>query len=119
MRGRDITNEVPLAHIPPIFGRFSAGYAYRKFNTEAYIAYSGRKYWSDISPYGEDNEDEGIADFGFPGWSTLNLRAQYRINEQFAVQLAAQNILNRFYKVFASGVGGPGRNFIFTVRASF
>ncbi|MCK5465746.1 MAG: TonB-dependent receptor, partial [Bacteroidales bacterium] len=119
MLGRDITNEVPLAHIPPIFGRFSAGYTYRKFNTEAYIAYSGRKYWSELSPYGEDNEDEAIADFGFPVWSTLNLRAQYRINEHFAVQLAAQNILNRFYKVFASGVGAPGRNFIFTVRASF
>jgi hemoglobin/transferrin/lactoferrin receptor protein len=119
MRGRDITNEVPLAHIPPIFGRISAGYTYRKINTEAYIAYSGRKYWSDISPYGEDNEDEAIPDFGFPGWSTLNLRAQYRINEHFMVQLAAQNILNRFYKVFASGVGAPGRNFIFTVRASF
>ncbi len=119
LRGRDITNGVPLAHIPPVFGRFSAAYTYRKFNTEAYLAYSGRKYWSELSPYGEDNEDEAIADFGFPGWSTLNLRAQYRINEHFTVQLAVQNILDRFYKVFASGVGAPGRNFIFTFRANF
>jgi hemoglobin/transferrin/lactoferrin receptor protein len=118
-RGRDITNDVPLAHIPPVFGRFSAGYAYRKFNTEAYIAYSGRKYWSELSPYGEDNEDEAMANYGFPGWTTLNLRAQCRINEHFAVQLAVENILNRFYKVFASGVGAPGRNFIFTFRTSF
>jgi hemoglobin/transferrin/lactoferrin receptor protein len=105
MRGRDITNEVPLAHIPPIFGRISAGYTYRKFNAEAYLAYSGRKYWSEMSPYGEDNEDEAITDFGYP--------------DHFSVQLAAENILNRFYKVFASGVGAPGRNFIFTFRASF
>lgn len=119
IQGRDITNEVPLAHIPPIFGRFSLGYSHQKFGTEAYIAYSGRKYWSELSPYGEDNEDEAITDFGFPGWSTLNLRAQYRINEHFTIQMAAENILDRFYKVFASGVGAPGRNFIFTFRASF
>jgi len=119
IRGRDITNEVPLAHIPPIFGRFSLGYVHRKFDTEAYIAYSGRKYWSELSPYGEDNEDEAITDYGFPAWSSLNLRAQYRINEHFTIQMAAQNILDRFYKVFASGVGAPGRNFILTFRTSF
>jgi len=119
LKGRDITNEVPLAHIPPIYGRFSAGYAHQKLNSEAYIAYSGRKYWSELSPYGEDNEDESIAAFGFPAWSTLNFRAQYRINKHFTVQAAVQNILDRYYKVFASGVGAPGRNFIFTFRANF
>jgi len=119
LRGRDITNGIPLAHIPPIFGRFSAGYAYRKFNIEAYMVYSGRKYWPELSPYGEDNEDEAIEDFGFPGWSTLNLRSRYRINEHFALQMAVENILDRYYKVFASGVGAPGRNFIFTFRTSF
>jgi hemoglobin/transferrin/lactoferrin receptor protein len=119
LRGRDITNGVPLAHIPPVFGRFSAGYLYRKFGTEAYVAYSGRKYWSKLSPYGEDNEDEAIADFGYPAWSTLNLRTQFRISEHYMVQFEIQNILDRFYKAFASGVGAPGRNLIFTLRAGF
>jgi hemoglobin/transferrin/lactoferrin receptor protein len=119
MLGRDITDGVPLAHIPPVFGRISAAYVYRKFNAEAYISYSGRKYWSELSPYGEDNETEAIAGFGFPGWSTLNLRAQYNIHEHFMFQLAVQNIFDRFYKVFASGVGAPGRNFIFTLRTNF
>ena len=119
MRGRDITNEVPLAHIPPVFGRISAAYALQKLSLEAYLAYSGRKYWSELSPYGEDNEDEAIQDVGYPGWSTLNFRSQYMINERYTVQLAIQNILDRFYKVFASGVGAPGRNIILTFRASF
>jgi hemoglobin/transferrin/lactoferrin receptor protein len=119
MKGRDITNGVPLAHIPPVFGRVSAGYANHKFNAEAYMAYSGRKSWSELSPYGEDREDEAIQDVGFPGWTTLNLRAQYSIHEHITLQLAVENIFNRFYKVFASGVGAPGRNFIFTLRTSF
>jgi hemoglobin/transferrin/lactoferrin receptor protein len=119
LKGNDITNGVPLGHIPPVFGRVSAGYTCRKFNAEAYVAYSGRKYWKDLSPYGEDNENEAIADFGFPAWATLNLRTRYRINERFMAQLAIQNILDRFYKVFASGVGAPGRNFVLTFRADF
>ena len=119
LKGRDVTNGVPLGHISPVFGRFSAGYIYRKFNTEAYMAYSGRKYWTELSPYGEDNEDEAIIDYGYPGWYTLNLRTQYRINERFTAQLAIENLLNRFYKVFASGVGAPGRNFVLTFRANF
>ncbi len=119
LKGNDITNGVPLAHIPPIFGRVSAAYLYRKFNVEAYVSYSGRKYWKDISPYGEDNENEAIADYGFPAWATLNLNTHYRINERFMAQFAILNILDRFYKVFASGVGAPGRNFILTLRADF
>jgi hemoglobin/transferrin/lactoferrin receptor protein len=119
LRGRDITNAVPLAHIPPIFGRLSAGYGSRKYSAEAYLAYSGRKYWSGLSPYGEDNEQEAIRDYGYPAWSTLNFRTQYRIHDRFLAQLEVQNILDRFYKVFASGVGAPGRNFILTFRATF
>lgn len=116
MKGNDITNAVPLAHIPPVFGRVSAAYAGRNFNSEAYVSYSGRKYWSELSPYGEDNETEAIGGFGYPAWYTLNLRTRYRINDRFAAQLAIQNILDRFYKVFASGVGASGRNFVLTLR---
>ena len=33
------------------------------------------------------------------------------------VQVAIENLLDRFYKVFASGLGAPGRNFVLTFRA--
>ena len=80
--------------------------------------YSGRKYWADMSPYGEDNEDESLIGIGFPAWNTLNMRSIYRISEHFEVQLAIENIFDKFYKTFASGVAAPGRNFIFTLRAT-
>ena len=71
-----------------------------------------------MSPYGEDNEDEAIPGEGYPAWYTINLRTHYRINDRFEVQLAIENLLDRFYKSFASGIGAPGRNFIFTLRAT-
>ncbi len=126
LRGRDITNNVPLAHIPPVFGKVSIRYflltysphGSRKFTNEAYIYYSGRKYWAEMSPLGEDNQEEGIQDFGYPAWFTLNLRSHIQLNEQLELQLAIENLLDRFYKTFSSGVGAPGRNFILTLRAA-
>ncbi|MCK4751075.1 MAG: TonB-dependent receptor, partial [Bacteroidales bacterium] len=124
LKGTDITNNVPLGHIPPIFGRLSISHLLKKpsgrtgFTNEAYIHYSGRKYWSEMTPFGEDNEDEAIQGIGYPSWYTVNLRSHYRISERFEVQLAIENLLDRFYKVFASGIGAPGHNFIFTLRAT-
>ena len=135
MKGADITNNVPLGHIPPVFGRLSLSHllnlshplpgsnpelvpgSARLLTNEIYIQYSGRKYWTDMTPYGEDNEDEAIQGEGFPGWYTLNLRTHYQINEHFEIQLSIENLFDRFYKSFASGIGAPGRNFIFTLRA--
>jgi hemoglobin/transferrin/lactoferrin receptor protein len=117
LKGTDITNDVPLGHIPPMFGKFSLGHHFRKFTNEAYVYYSGKKYWSDMTPFGEDNEDEAIPDVGYPAWYTINLRSHYKISERFEVQIQIENILDRFYKTFASGIAATGRNFILTLRA--
>ncbi|MFC2113135.1 TonB-dependent receptor [Bacteroidota bacterium] len=127
LKGNDITNNVPLGHIPPVFGKLSVHHTLKfkrpekdflqVLTNEFFIHYSGRKYWSDMTPYGEDNETEAIDGEGFPAWYTINLRSNFRINKNFDVQLSIENLFDRFYKTFASGIGAPGRNFIFTLRA--
>ncbi len=127
IKGNDITNGVPLGHIPPIFGRLSISHYFKNikpgrtgagFTNEIFLQYSGRKYWSEMSPFGEDNEDEAIAGTGYPAWYTVNLRSHYQINERFSVQFSIENLFDRFYKTFASGIGAPGRNFILSLRAT-
>jgi len=136
LKGNDITNNVPLGHIPPVFGKLSlshilnfsspdrsgqsglASVSPHTMTNEFFIHYSGRKYWSEMTPFGEDNEDEAIPDEGFPAWYTINLRSHFRINEHFGVQLSIENLFDRFYKTFASGIGAPGRNLILTLRAT-
>jgi hemoglobin/transferrin/lactoferrin receptor protein len=51
-----------------------------------------------------------------PAWFTLNMRASYAITEKILFQLAAENLLDRNYRVFASGFSAPGRNFVITLR---
>jgi hemoglobin/transferrin/lactoferrin receptor protein len=117
-KGTNLSDDVPLGHIPPVFGRISITYDYRRFMFDSYIYYNGWKFNEDFSPYGEDNEGEATR-FGYPAWWTLNLTTSYKINDFLNVQFSIENILDQFYKPYASGVSAPGRNFIITLRTNF
>jgi hemoglobin/transferrin/lactoferrin receptor protein len=114
-RGHNISDDVPLGHIPPLFGRSSLTYRKNHFFVEAYAVYNGWKEIEDFSPYGEDNEGEAMQD-GFPSWWTANLKGGFRVGERFDFLLAIENLLDQFYKPYASGISAPGRNFILTAR---
>lgn len=113
--GRDKSNNDPLAHIPPVFGRTKLYYSHKKFASDLSIDYNGWKYLRDFSPLGEDNESEGTID-GFPSWYTVNFKSIYSVNQNLQVQVSVENIFDSLYKTFASGVAAPGRNFIFSIK---
>jgi hemoglobin/transferrin/lactoferrin receptor protein len=117
-KGTNLTDDVPLGHIPPVFGRVSITYDYKKFMFDSYIYYNGWKFADTFSPYGEDNEGEATM-FGFPAWWTLNMGTSYKINDYLTARFSIENILDQFYKPYASGVSAPGRNFIFTLQTNF
>lgn len=109
--------EVPLDHIPPIFGKVSLMYRQKRFEGEVYTMYNGWKRLSDYSPSGEDNLKYATP-MGMPGWYTLNLRAGYRFTDNMSIQVALENIMDHNYRVFASGISAPGRNFVVTLRGN-
>lgn len=113
--GHDLTLDQPLAHIPPIFGKADFIYEAKKFTHEFYFIYSGWKKLKDMALTGEDNEEEGT-EYGFSGWYTVNLRTSYHINQSLLLQFALENMLDNFYKPFATAVAAPGINFIASLR---
>jgi hemoglobin/transferrin/lactoferrin receptor protein len=117
-QGRNLSDDVPLGHIPPVFGRVSITYDYKKFRLESYVYYNGWKLNETFSPYGEDNEEEATK-FGYPAWWTLNVSSSYRITDNLILNFSIDNILDQFYKPYASGVSAPGRNYTFTLRTYF
>ena len=117
IKGYNITDDVPMGHIPPIFGRTSIRYNIKNNITEVFVDYNGWKDLDDMSPYGEDNETEAT-EYGWPGWYTVNLRTTFQLSKLLQLQLGIENIFDSFYKPFASGVVAPGRNFILTLRAN-
>ena len=57
--------------------------------------------------------------YGTPSWKTIGLQGKYDINQNFWVQGKISNLLDEFYKEFASGVSAPGRSFSVAVYATF
>jgi len=110
--------EVPLDHIPPVYGRTGVSYTINKLNAEAYALYNGWKRIKDYNPGGEDNAQYATPE-GTPPWITLNFKSTFNLQKHLALQLGVENIWDRNYRYFASGFSAPGRNWIVAVRSNF
>ncbi|HJV20887.1 MAG TPA: TonB-dependent receptor [Sediminibacterium sp.] len=114
----NLNGKVPLDHVPPVYGRFSLKHVAAKWNAECYALFNGWKRLSAYNPNGEDNLQYATPD-GMPSWVTLNLRAGASFNQHLSLQVLLENLTDRNYRYFASGVSAPGRNLSVSLRASF
>jgi hemoglobin/transferrin/lactoferrin receptor protein len=114
-RVRTDSTAYPLDHIPPLYGKTSLLLKLRQFQGEFFVSYNGWKRIKDYYLNGEDNEQYATA-AGMPAWYTINGRASYQINAFLGIQVGVENVLDRNYRAFASGISAPGRNFVITVR---
>jgi hemoglobin/transferrin/lactoferrin receptor protein len=112
------TKDTPLDHIPPLYGTTSLLFEAKRTKVELWSMYNGWKYLADYSPSGEDNLQYATPD-GMPSWVTFNVRASYQINRFVQLQGSLDNIFDRHYRYFASGISAAGRNATVAVRVSF
>lgn len=117
LQGAD-KNEVPLDHIPPLFGKTGLMYNTPKVHAELYTLYNGWKRIEDYNPSGEDNVQYATPD-GTPAWATLNVKTSIHLHKSFTLQLGVENIFDRAYRHFASGFSAPGRNLMIALRSHF
>lgn len=122
--GRILTDSsaYPLDHIAPVFGRSSVLLTFKRIKTEGFVQYNGWKHIQDYNMVGEDNPQYATAK-GMPSWYTLNVRVAYTLpfqeEKSLTFQLGCENLLDRSYRTFASGINGPGRNIYLTIRGLF
>lgn len=116
--GQDLSNDVPLDHIPPLFGRAALQYANGPWQAELSVPYQGWKRLDRFSP-----RDEGDIDFatleGWPSWMIFTLRGTYNFDNDMQLQVGCENILDQHYRPFSSRISAAGRNLFVAVRASF
>jgi hemoglobin/transferrin/lactoferrin receptor protein len=117
-KGYILTSDIPLAHIPPTFGKTSLEYSNKSWSLEAYALYCGAKHIEDYGPGSTDNIQEALEN-GTPSWWTLNLESHILFNDHLHVQLGLSNILDMHYKSFASGISAPGRGAYIALHAIF
>ena len=142
--GSKIDTLVPIAHIPPIYGRTKLNYKGYKFNLTLVWAYQLAKQATDyavidiikddngvnqlIREGSSDNIEEGLAEvnedgtveyLGVYGWNTLNFYTTWTPIQALQVTFGVENILDNHYRTFSSGVSAPGLNFLLSAKVIF
>ena len=111
------TTSMPLDHIPPAYGRIGLKKGDDKFNVEGFVLFNGWKRIRDYNLNGEDNEIYATPE-GMPSWMTVNFSSYYTPNKKLSFGLQIENIADKNYRYFASGISAMGRNFIVSCRLS-
>lgn len=109
--------DVPMRHVAPAFGNAHIIWKHNKITVDGYINYNAGLTYDDISNelskhlFALDENGNPYA----PSWHTFNLRTQYNFSKTVSFVGAIENISNKGYRPFASGISGPGTNLIFAI----
>lgn len=113
----------PVRHAAPFFGVTRLGYKNNGLKLELNVAYNGERSHSNM-PIGELSKVELYAkdedgNLYAPEWYTLNFKSSYRLSETMELNFGIENLTDRRYRPFASGISGAGRNVVMALMARF
>lgn len=113
----------PSRHVSPLFGLSRISYHADKLNMQLYAVYNGRKSYNDLAESEKEKDylyaKDGNGNPYSPAWCTLNFKASQQLTEFLAVTAGLENITDRRYRPYSSGLAAAGRNFILALRATF
>jgi hemoglobin/transferrin/lactoferrin receptor protein len=126
-RGEEIDAEAGTTHSPthvaPVFGSTHVIYTVSKYRVDLYASYNGTIAYADLAPseradhhlYAKDANGNPFA----PSWWTLNLKGEYSLTANLKFGAGIENLFDKRYRQYSSGVTAPGRNLIVSVRCVF
>jgi hemoglobin/transferrin/lactoferrin receptor protein len=115
--------DLPPAHVAPFFGSTHFIYDGGRFKTDVYADYNGSVRYAKLAAseradhhlYAKDNDGKPYA----PAWWTLNIKCSAPLGELFILDAGVENILDKRYRPYSSGISAPGRNFLICLRVKF
>ncbi len=116
-------NGEPIRHVAPPFGAGHLIYEKSGLKLDCFAKFNRKLPNSQLSPSEQDKlhmyaltkDKEPYS----PGWYTLNFRAGYEFNESLSLNVGVENILDKRYRPYSSGIVAPGRNIYLTLRGHF
>jgi hemoglobin/transferrin/lactoferrin receptor protein len=113
----------PSRHAPPWYGVSGLTCSAYKLIMQFYVIYSGEKSFENM-PEEEKGKDYMYATDSdgnpySPGWYTINFKAMYEFAENFSVSAGLENMSDKLYRPYSSGIAAPGRNFILSLKVNF
>jgi len=116
--GAETDTKEPLPYVSPVFGNLTVQGIIDGLKLESYVNFQAKKSIDEISLYDTRALIEATTN-GYPAWYTINLRSSYRLNRNFEVQLALENLTNVHYRTFGSGISEHGFNISLCLSVSF
>ena len=110
--------EIPMSHIPPLFGKLNLNYIFKKFEFQILNNFNGEKINKLFGPGNTDNPLEA-SPMGYPSWWVVNTQLGYQYRESLNLSLGLYNLLDVHFKTFASGISAPGRSLMVSAKLSF
>jgi hemoglobin/transferrin/lactoferrin receptor protein len=112
----------PLRHAAPLFGTTHLTFDHQKFKIDFYAVYNAKMDYEDLALTERENASYARDEKGLPyvaGWYTLNFKAAFYPKQYVSFTLGVENICDRMYRPYGSGINAPGRNFIASFRVRF
>lgn len=119
----DDGSTAPLRHAAPMFGKVHVNYTANRMKFDVYMVFNSSVSYENLAPeeqskdyiYARDNNGNPYS----PAWFTLNFKGIYQFSENLSLTAGIENILDKRYRPYSSGIAAPGRNFIVSVKAMF
>jgi hemoglobin/transferrin/lactoferrin receptor protein len=119
----DNGTEAPLRHAAPLFGNIGVNFKKNNLNLNLNYEFNGAIESNDLAPseieksylYALDEKKQPFV----PSFGVLHLKTSYEFYKNFTLNLGLENILDKRYRPYSSGITAPGRNFIGSIKCSF
>ncbi len=110
-------------HAAPTFGNTRLTWQHKDLTLQIAAIYSAGVSFDQL------NEEERQKPFIYatdtqgnpysPAWYTLNLKTMYRLLSRWTISAGLENITDRRYRPYSSGIAAGGRNFVLSLRGGF
>lgn len=113
----------PLRSAPPMYGNGHLIFKTKRLKLDAFVDYNGQFDFNDLAPSQQNNDflyakDEDGNPHS-PSWYTLNFGSQYSVTESLQLNAILENICDKRYRPYSSGLASAGRNLILAASYKF
>lgn len=112
-----------IRHAPPIYGNSSLYFENDKWKLQLNTFFNGEIAFEDLSPTEADKPYlYAIDDNGnpySPAWFTVDLKTAYNFTETFTILFELENLMDKRYRTYSSGITAPGRSFRLSLNYQF
>lgn len=113
----------PSRHAAPWFGTSRITYDNHNLTLQFYAMYQGERKHENMPEEEKDKYDIYATDAQgntyAPGWFTLNIKGIYKITDYLSLSAGIENLTDRRYRPYSSGISRPCRNFIISLGTNF